>query len=160
MKFWQVSFVCSDESQNGCPQNLLNDCEFCGKRRPESHTVLRGVNYFLFVLSVSSHVCEIRYRELSYLENKEPACKICIIRHGLRLLQSYHHIWIEISFGSIRWAWSSSLGRETVQRVPRYYMAFKLGTKVPSFRPVQESQLKAVMLVHCPGIWWSGHHST
>lgn len=160
MKCWHISFVCSDKIQYGCPQNILNDCEFCGKRRLESHTILRGVNYFLFVFSVSSHVGEIRYRELSYLGNKEHACKICIIRQGLRLLQSYRHIWIEISFGSIRWAWSPSLDQETVQRVPRYHMAFKLATRTPSSRNVQESQLKAVMLVHCPGIWRSGHHST
>jgi hypothetical protein len=37
----------------------LNGCKFCGKRRLESHTVLRGVNYFLSVLSISSHVGEI-----------------------------------------------------------------------------------------------------
>jgi hypothetical protein len=31
-------------------RNLLNYCEFHGKRRLESPTILRGVNYFLCVL--------------------------------------------------------------------------------------------------------------
>lgn len=92
MKFWHVSFVCSDKIQYGCPQSLLSDCEFCGKRCLENHTIVRGVNYFLSVLSISSHVGEIRYRGLSYLENKELSCKVCIIRHGLGLSQSYHRI--------------------------------------------------------------------
>jgi hypothetical protein len=134
--------------------------EFCGKRRLESHTILRGVNYFLSVLPITSHVGEIRCTGWNCFENKEPACRICIIRDGLPLLQTYHHLWIEISFGSIRWAWSPSLEQETMQRVPRYHMTSKLGAWIPSSRTVQESQLKAVMLVHCPGIWWSGHHST
>ena len=45
-----------------------------------------------------------------------------------------------------------------MQRVPRYHMASKLGTRIPSSRTMQESQLKAVMLVHCPGIWWSSFY--